>query len=116
MSEERSLLDDYIPGDRVGVFHYKDAPTESLPYRQVPYLIGYGVYVGREEVIVENSPLLEEEGIMTGEEWTEIFAALGGSPKLVLDSGEIMFGYECFFGKEKDIREMFLREEGEHAD
>jgi hypothetical protein len=73
-------------GDRVGAVSHSDKTTV--------YLFGYGVYAG-DEVPPENS---------LG--WAkELHDIKRDNPKIVLDNGKIVWGCQCWWGPEKEIRE-----------
>jgi len=70
-------------GTRVGAI--ASATNENVDF------FGYGVYLG------EQIPTEEEN---------ETFAAFGvPNPKIQLDNGNIVWGFECWWGPEEKIRE-----------
>ena len=74
-------MDDIGVGERVGAILKVD--NECL------WLIGYGTYLGRE---IPPFGLLKDLGVK--------------SPKIKLDSGEVIWGFECWWGREEDIKKL----------
>lgn len=70
-------------GDRVLAIQKADGKTA--------YVFGEGVYEGYEQVPEEISPLLHSVGIP--------------SPKIKLDSGHTLYGFECWWGPLEKTKE-----------
>jgi len=68
-------------GDRVGAIRNADSTTV--------YLYGFGEYMGEE---VPTRGFLSEIGIK--------------NPAIKLDNGQIVYGFECWWGSEVEIKEM----------
>jgi len=67
----------YEPGIRVGAIRDSDSKNVNL--------FGYGVYLGNEE--------------------TEIMKGFAmANPKIQLDNGQIVWGYQCWWGPEEQIK------------
>lgn len=73
-------------GDRVGCFLSVVRPRGLL--------LGYGTYVGDE--VPPNEGLSSLTGYLAGRRMA--------NPKIVLDSGEIVWGCECWWGPEEEIK------------
>ncbi len=79
-------------GIRVGAMAFKTGGTI--------FLLGYGIYVGDE--------VPSDEG---GGSMTALFHALEKrNPKIVLDNGDIVWGCECWWGSEADIKKVIHEE------
>jgi hypothetical protein len=78
----------YELGDRVGAICEED--------NGVLRVFGYGVYAG-EEVPTDDVMLM-------GMPYSALMGAVP-NPKLVLDSGETVYGCECWWGPEESVRQ-----------
>jgi len=74
-------------GERVGAIHTTSADEVQL--------FGFGVYVGREVPGPEAAGWLADMVREMGHD----------NPKIVLDSGKVVYGCECWFGPETEVRE-----------
>jgi hypothetical protein len=72
-------------GDRVGCFLSVVRPKALL--------LGYGTYVGEE--VPPNEGLGSLTGYLSGQRLA--------NPKIVLDSGDVVWGCECWWGPEEEI-------------
>ena len=75
-------------GERVGAIHTTSADEVQL--------FGFGVYAGREVPCEEAAGWLADMAREMGHD----------NPKIVLDSGKVVYGCECWFGPEAEVREM----------
>ncbi len=74
-------------GDRVGAIQKADEKTETV------WFFGYGTYEG-DEIPPENVKLF---GI-------SLFELGLKNPKIILDSGKIVWGCECWWGGEETVK------------
>lgn len=74
------------PGERVGALVSIDGDVANL--------LGYGIYVGDEV------PPDMGKGSFTG----LMHSAKATNPKLVLDTGDVVWGCECWWGSEQAIK------------
>ena len=83
---EKSFKSDPKIGDRVGCF--------LSVVRNTALFLGYGTYVGDE--------------VPPNEGQTSLTSYLSGlrkaNPKIVLDSGDIVWGCECWWGPEEEVK------------
>ncbi len=77
----------YEIGDRIGTISHADKGTNTV------YLYGFGEYKG--ESIPSNQ--VKGIGVMLRE-------ANVGNPMLVLDTGETLWGCECWWGSEDKVK------------
>ena len=54
--------------------------------------LGYGEYVGDEVVPAEVDEMMHTLGV--------------GNPKIVLDNGDVVWGFQCWWGDEAKVKEM----------
>ena len=82
-------------GDRVGAILSAN--------EKVVNLFGYGVYDG------EHIPIFDPLGV-TIEEFRDAVgddkADFPTNPRITLDSGDIVWGYECWWGPEEEVKKM----------
>ena len=74
------------PGDRIGAFVSMSNTENTVQF------LGWGTYEG-EEV----PPGLEDD----------VFLKSMGNPKLKLDDGRVVWGYQCWWGPEEKIKTLF---------
>lgn len=97
-------------GDRIGAI--LDATSEQVNF------LGWGKYVGNE--IPEHPPpgtgcttweevdqLMEEAGLKPKLEEEGNWPLRLANPKLELDNGDIVWGQECWWGSEEEVRRQF---------
>lgn len=101
----------YQPGMRVAAILKADKTTV--------YLLGYGTYDGDFER-PEDMGITPDEAreLLVGEDVVEdidgealdlVVAAFNKNPRITLDSGDIVWGCECWWGPEHDLREAWER-------
>ncbi len=87
---ERTELKRPVPGDRVGAF--------VSVVDGVALFLGYGTYVGND--IPPFSGLTSQAAALEG--------LRASNPKIVLDDGEVVWGCQCWWGSEADVKAELL--------
>lgn len=82
---------DYEIGTRVLAIRNTDDATV--------YAYGYGTYVGDEV------PPTDDEDVIL------FFREFGGNPKIVLDNGDVVWGFQCWWGEATYLEEQYREHE-----
>ncbi|MHA1368224.1 MAG: hypothetical protein ACTSRA_00725 [Promethearchaeota archaeon] len=77
---------DYEPGTRVGAY---------IMNNMYFVFFGFGVYEGK----------VMPHTVEKDDFFYPIFEYMGGNPKIKLDSGDVIYGYECYWTPEDDMKE-----------